>query len=403
MSKKSTELVRSEGHTGYLPKLEKEMRDQMQDLAVVDQSRTISERVQQPGGLSEMINSIDTSDVESALIYSQATFAAVANPREIPKDLWTQNAVHYIGHLMAVSGHNRYGEVSMKSKNYVPAIRKFIVEEASEEMDMEGVLGALLNDFNRLAHMGYQNVVKLVLFDILINSIKLDGGEINLGHKEAWHQLLLKRAVDFRDGFSTFNNGWRDEQEYDIAELDLDELENYQSYDEREYDHIELTLEHLDYLSDDDEFLPTYMTVNIILRNMIHVDGFCKLVALEWINYISEERTSIDRFIKQGMATRANRVVTVQVAKVFQKELETSLRNLGVDSLNLSVWSRIQEILQGRFTPKPKRRVRRKARPVTTTRLSGPKVVQPESQANSTNDIADFSLGDFLDLVDYEK
>lgn len=364
---------------------------------ILEKSNEIAIAAQSIEDLSLYIDSIDTSkDFESALLRSQASFSAVAKPSDIPIDLWSTNAVHYIGHLMAISGRNRAGEVKLKSSNYHPALQTFIREHINANMDYDGVLSSLLNDFNRLAENGYSKIVKLVLFDLVLTAVKTDKG-LDLGHKHAWHSLLKTHAINLRDGFNDSNEGWLYANEQHLDEIDLDQISSYVPLEDRDFEEISLSVDQLDKLMDSEEFLPEHShTANRLLRNMILVEGYSKLVALELVNFLSKEHTRVNRLIKSGKFTKSKKVITVQVSKIFQEELESNLKSMEIGPLNLAVWSRIQEILQGRYEPKQKRNLNRKAKKSSRSRIA---FESTGKQAVSTHEIDDFTVGDYFDVL----
>ena len=122
---------------------------------VADDATSISYAARSAEALQDYINQInDEDDISLALLKSQATFAAVLDTSIINDELWKHNAVHYIGFLMGTGGKDRYGNVKLGKLNYNNALCGFIAKHISPDMDYNGVLCALLEDFNRLASLG---------------------------------------------------------------------------------------------------------------------------------------------------------------------------------------------------------------------------------------------------------
>ena len=349
---------------------------------VADDATSISYAARSSEALQDYINEINEGeDISLALLKSQATFAAVLDTSIINDELWKYNAVHYIGFLMGTGGKDRYGNVKLGKSNYNNSLGGFIAKHISADMDYNGVLCALLEDFNRLAHLGYSKIISLILKDLVLASIQFDD-ELHIGHKRAWHTVLQELAQHRRAVTTNSDEGWPYEPTFtvntldnfddvanvwhaDASHIDLDELENYVDPEERLYDNVTLNVDQVARLMHDDSFLPEHLSANRLLRNMFKVDGHSRKVAVHIINFLACEEENLDKFKDINLFSKAKRLVNNEIRETFHEILSESLNQIG--SINLLVWQKIQELLQGRKKANGRQRSTRKA-PVTSER-----------------------------------
>lgn len=343
---------------------------------VADDATSISYAARSSESLKDYIDQINEGDdISLALLKSQATFAAVLDPSIINDELWKYNAIHYIGFLMGTGGKDRHGNVKLGKLNYNNALCGFIAKHISPEMDYNGVLSALLEDFNRLANLGYSKIISLVLKDLVLASIQFDE-ELNIGHKRAWHTVLQELAQHRRAVTSNFDEGWPYEPSFtvntlenfddvpnvwraDSSQININDLENYVAPEARLYDNVTLSADQVASLLYDDSFLPEHLSANRLLRNMFKVEGHARKVAVHIINYLACEQENLDKFKDANLFTRAKRLVNNEIREIFHEILSESLNQVG--SINLLVWQKIQELLQGRKKANKRQRSTRKA------------------------------------------
>jgi len=312
------------------------------DLPVIQENHQELLSLETSQDLDTFLKSIESKPFEDQVVLSQAAFMAVN--QEITTDNWSNNAANFLGYVMAISGHTQHGKMKISNKDLSEALKSFVEDKLSDTLDYDGLIASLLTDFNDLAQKGYENVVNLVLFDLVLASLDLDGRDLDLGHREGWYEILQQRAVDLRNGFSSMTSGWSyDDQIDSIDQIDLEELEAFEPINERRYEIISLDLEQINDLMINTDFLPEEFYTNRLLRAMIHASGFCAKTGMDIINRLASEKETLAKLQLEKIISKSKKLITRATASLFYKELAKNLRDM--TALNMKIWNRIHNIL----------------------------------------------------------
>ena len=366
------------------------------NLPVIKEHQLALFNIHNNSDLDAFLVSIKDQSFEDQVVLSQAAFLSVQEDIEV--DSWCNNAANFIGYMMAISGHTKLGKVKVGSKSLPESLKTFLEANVSETMDYDGFIYTLLQDFNSLAQNGYDKIVNLLLFDLVLASLDLDGN-VDLGHREGWFKLLQQRAVDLRNGFSDMNDGWSyDTGIQDIEEIDLEYIESYehQPVVERRFEYLKLDINQINELLLTSEFLPETHHANRLLRSMLNVSGFTSTVAVDIINYLTQEKEELFKLRLARLINKSKKLITRASASVFYKELAKNLRDM--TGLNMEIWTRIHNILNGTLEVELPERM-------TTQVTADIKMIGEKSGETTMDDLLDnsFDFKDFMSALDDES
>jgi len=342
--------------------------------------------------LDVFLQSISDQRVEDQILLSQAAFLSL--PGEVPLESWSHKASSFIGYIMAISGHTRSGKMRIHSKDVPESLRSFVLSAVSENMDYQGVLISLLEDFNYLATQGHADIVRTILFNLVVISLDVDKN-IDLGHREGWYQLLQERAIQYREGYNNMTDGWMYERKINsIDEIDLDSIEDFEPISERQLELLNLSHQQVELLINHDEFLPEDFHTNRLIRAMFKCSGFSADVAVDVLNYFCAEKEDLLRKKLNGMISRAKLLMTKKQVSVHFAKMAKELKEL--TGLNMKIWSQIHKILEQSEAESDLNRV--------TTRVTADvkQIGEPDSMAQQQESVLDsvYNFQDFMDVLD---